>query len=101
MQIRRLILSNFRGVKSGQIKFDGHTILIGGNSLGKSTVCEALDLLLGLDRLSRSNAINEHDFFRRTYIDEGGEPVKRGGTDEFENRIITSHFIGRSEQGRA
>ncbi|NWG26435.1 MAG: AAA family ATPase [Pseudorhodoplanes sp.] len=76
MQIRRLILSNFRGVKSGQIKFDGHTILIGGNSVGKSTVCEALDLLLGPDRLSRSNAINEHDFYRRTYLDEGGEPVK-------------------------
>jgi putative ATP-dependent endonuclease of the OLD family len=76
MQIRRLILSNFRGVKRGQIKFDGHTILIGGNSVGKSTVCEALDLLLGPDRLLRSNAINEHDFHRRTYIDELGEPVK-------------------------
>jgi len=76
MQIRRLILSNFRGVKAGQVNFDGHTILIGGNSVGKSTVCEALDLLLGPDRLSRSNAINEHDFHRRTYIDEDGEPVK-------------------------
>lgn len=76
MQIRRLILSNFRGVKSGQIEFDGHTILIGGNSVGKSTVCEALDLLLGPDRLSRSNAINEHDFHGRIYLDEEGEPVK-------------------------
>ena len=76
MQIRRLILSNFRGAKSGQIEFDGHTILIGGNSVGKSTVCEALDLLLGPERLSRSNAINEHDFHGRTYLDEEGEPVK-------------------------
>lgn len=76
MQIRRLILSNFRGVKSGEITFDGHTILIGGNSVGKSTVCEALDLLLGPDRLSRSNAISEHDFYRRSYIDDEGEPIK-------------------------
>lgn len=51
-------------------------MLIGGNSVGKSTVCEALDLLLGPDRLSRTNPINEHDFFQRTYIDEDNEPIK-------------------------
>lgn len=76
MQIRRLTLSNFRGVKSGQITFNGHTILVGGNSVGKSTVCEALDLLLGPDRLSRANAINEHDFYQRAYINDDGEPIQ-------------------------
>jgi putative ATP-dependent endonuclease of OLD family len=76
MQIRRLTMSNFRSVASGQVMFGGHTVLIGGNSVGKSTVCEALDLLLGPDRLSRTNAINEHDFHQRLYLDEDGEPVK-------------------------
>lgn len=71
-------MSNFRSVASGQVLFGRHTILIGGNSVGKSTVCEALDLLLGPDRLSRTNAVNEHDFHQRIYLDEGGEPVKIG-----------------------
>lgn len=76
MQIRRLTMSNFRSVATGEVLFSEHTVLIGTNSVGKSTVCEALDLLLGPDRLSRANAINEHDFFQRTYLDENGEPIK-------------------------
>lgn len=76
MQVRRLKMSNFRSIASGQVMFGGHTVLIGGNSVGKSTVCEALDLLLGPDRLSRTNAINEHDFHRRAYLNDEGEPVK-------------------------
>jgi putative ATP-dependent endonuclease of OLD family len=75
MQIRRLTLKNFRSVASGEVLFNEHTVLIGSNSVGKSTVCEALDLLLGPDRLSRTNPINEHDFHQRTYLDEDGEPV--------------------------
>ncbi|RYG92620.1 DUF2813 domain-containing protein [Loktanella sp. IMCC34160] len=75
MQIRRLKIRNFRSVASGEVLFNEHTVLIGSNSVGKSTVCEALDLLLGPDRLSRTNPINEHDFHQRTYLDEDGEPV--------------------------
>lgn len=60
---------------SGEVLFNEHTVLIGSNSVGKSTVCEALDLLLGPDRLSRANPINEHDFHQRAYLDEDGEPI--------------------------
>ena len=45
MRIRRLKLTNFRSVAAGNVKFPGHTVIIGGNSVGKSTMCEALDLL--------------------------------------------------------
>lgn len=76
MQIRRLKMQNFRSVASGEVLFNEHTVLIGSNSVGKSTVCEALDLLLGPDRLSRSNPINEHDFHRRAYLDDDGKPIK-------------------------
>jgi hypothetical protein len=76
MQIRRLRMENFRSVASGEVMFKNHTVLIGGNSVGKSTVCEALDLLLGPDRLSRANPINEHDFHRRAYLGDDGEPIK-------------------------
>ena len=76
MRIRRLRLTNFRSVASGEVLFPKHTVMIGSNSVGKSTICEALDLLLGPDRLSRANAINEHDFHGRAYLDEDDEPVK-------------------------
>ena len=75
MRIRRLKLSHFRSVAEGEVVFPGHTVIIGGNSVGKSTICEALDLLLGPDRLSRSTPIDEHDFFQRRYLDADGAPI--------------------------
>ena len=75
MRIRRLKLANFRSVAEGRVTFPGHTVIIGGNSVGKSTLCEALDLLLGPDRLSRRSPIDEHDFFGRRYLDEDGVPI--------------------------
>lgn len=75
MRIRRLKMKNFRSVANGEILFPGHTAVIGGNSVGKSTMCEALDLCLGPDRLSRSNPINEHDFYQRRYINAEDEPI--------------------------
>ena len=75
MRIRRLKMKNFRSVANGEILFPGHTAVIGGNSVGKSTMCEALDLCLGPDRLSRSNPINEHDFYQRRYISDDNTPI--------------------------
>ncbi len=75
MKIRRLKLENFRCVSKGVVYFPSHTVIIGGNSVGKSTICEALDLLLGPDRLSRISPINEHDFFERCYLSADGEPI--------------------------
>src|SRR5919106_4533506 len=75
MKIRRLKLSKFRSVAEGEVIFPGHTVLIGGNSVGKSTICEALDLLLGPDRLARTSPIDEHDFFERRYLDDEDSPI--------------------------
>ena len=75
MRIRSLELASFRSVAEGKVIFPGHTVIIGGNSVGKSTMCEALDLLLGPDRLSRSSPVDEHDFFERRYLDENGDPI--------------------------
>ncbi len=55
--------------------FTAHAVIIGRNSVGKSTLCEALDLLLGPDRLARSNRIDEHDFFERRYLAVDGVPI--------------------------
>lgn len=79
MKVVRLSIENFRSIKSADLKFDGHTLLVGPNNVGKSTVCEALDLVLGPDRISRFPPIEEFDFHNAHYLqppaDEGGEPT--------------------------
>lgn len=75
MKVRLLEIENFRGVKSGHIIFKGNTLLVGGNNVGKSTVCEALDLVLGPERLFRRPAVDEHDFFAGNYLDAEGTPT--------------------------
>jgi len=73
--VRRLTIENFRGVKKGSIDFRGHTLLVGGNNSGKSTICEALELVLGPERTYRRPIVNEHDFYEGRYLDEEGYPV--------------------------
>ncbi len=73
MKVRRVSISNFRGVRSGSVLLDSHSLLVGGNAVGKSTICEALDLALGLERLYRRPVIDEYDFHEARYRgDEAG-----------------------------
>ena len=76
MKIERLTISNFRGIKNAQILFHGHTVLIGDNNAGKSTILESIDLVLGPDRLSRVPVINEHDFYNGKYLGEEQNAIK-------------------------
>lgn len=73
--VRRLSIQNFRGVKSGSLDFRGHALLVGGNNVGKSTICEALELVLSPERAYRRPIVNEHDFHAGRYLDDGGNPV--------------------------
>lgn len=79
MQVVRLKIENFRGIRSGEFLFDGHTLLVATNNAGKSTICEALELVLGPDRLNRTPAIDEFDFYNAHYLTpadvEGAPPV--------------------------
>jgi putative ATP-dependent endonuclease of OLD family len=61
MQVALLQIENFRGIKKGDVQFREHTVLIGPNNSGKTTIVEALALVLGRDRLIRS--LTEHDFY--------------------------------------
>lgn len=74
MRITKLKLENFRGIKSAELEFDGHTVLVGLNNVGKSTVCEALELALGADRQSRNPVVEEYDFYNAGYLDEKEDP---------------------------
>lgn len=73
MKVVRLIISNFRGIKSAELLFDGHTLMVGSNNVGKSTLCEALDLVLGPDRLNRFPAVDEFDFYNAEYLEPAAD----------------------------
>ncbi|MBB3745221.1 energy-coupling factor transporter ATP-binding protein EcfA2 [Rhizobium sp. BK591] len=60
MHVVRLKISGFRGVGSADVALGSHTVLVGPNNAGKTTVIEALALLFGRDRLVRR--LTEHDF---------------------------------------
>src|ERR1700732_24278 len=60
MHIVRLMISGFRGVRSADVALGRHTVLVGPNNSGKTTIVEALALLFGRDRLVRR--LTEHDF---------------------------------------
>lgn len=76
MKISRLRIENFRGIKAAELLFPDHVVLIGDNNTGKSTILEAIDLVLGPDRLSRRPPIDEHDFYvgRYFYVSGSEEP---------------------------
>lgn len=61
MRVSSIQIENFRGVQSGFIKLGKHPIFVGDNNTGKTTLIEALALLLGRDRLVRE--LTEHDFY--------------------------------------
>lgn len=49
--IRRLVLKNFKRFKALELEFDPElNILVGGNEAGKSSVLQAIDLVLSSSR---------------------------------------------------
>lgn len=76
MKVARLLIQNFRGIKEACLFFTDHVVLVGDNNVGKSTVFEAIDLVLGPDRLSRHPKIDEHDFYLGSYASADNEPRK-------------------------
>ncbi|HTK34933.1 MAG TPA: AAA family ATPase [Caulobacteraceae bacterium] len=61
MRIARLRITGFRGVKEADLRLGKTAVLVGPNSVGKTTVIEALALLLGRDGMVRG--LTEHDFY--------------------------------------
>lgn len=76
MRIVRVKIENFRGIAEGEIFLTDHAVLVGDNNVGKSTILEAIDLVLGPERLSRRPVIDEHDFYGGRYLDVNGNPVE-------------------------
>ena len=65
MRICQLELKGFRGINRGTVVFPEHSVLLGPNNVGKTTITDALAILFGRERMSRP--ICDWDFF-------GGSP---------------------------
>lgn len=87
MRIVQLEIYGFRGVKHGVITFDEHTVLIGANNCGKSTVIDALTLALGSVRAVRP--LTDHDFY-------GARP---GPPDRIQIIVTLTGFPGNRVSG--
>ncbi|HWR17727.1 MAG TPA: AAA family ATPase [Terriglobales bacterium] len=74
MKVVQLKIENFRGIQSADLRFDGHALLLGPNNVGKSTICEALDLVLGPDRLNKFPPVEEFDFYNGKYLQPAATP---------------------------
>ena len=60
MRIARLRIIGFRGIKEADIRLGATSVLVGPNNVGKTTIVEALALILGREGMVRTT---EHDFF--------------------------------------
>jgi putative ATP-dependent endonuclease of OLD family len=75
MRIVQISIKNFRGVSEASLRLPKHVVLIGDNNSGKSPLIEAIDLVLGPDRINRPGSIDEHDFYAGRYLDAVGSPI--------------------------
>ncbi|TCW33229.1 putative ATP-dependent endonuclease of OLD family [Thermohydrogenium kirishiense] len=76
MYLKRLIIRNFRSIKSVDIKFEpGKNIIIGRNNCGKSNIIKAIDILLGesAPAWQKNENVTEKDFY--TFNDNNNDIV--------------------------
>ncbi|MEO1405073.1 MAG: AAA family ATPase [Pseudomonadota bacterium] len=88
MKISNIKIRNFRGLQRADISIFDKQVLLGDNNTGKTTILEALDLVLGPDRLSRYPSVDEHDFYLGQYYSgEGSVPIGKDISEEDFGRL--------------
>lgn len=68
LNLYRLDIENFWVARLDNIIFGEHPVFIGANNTGKTTVIEALTLLLGRDKLIREWTEFRHIFCEKQYM---------------------------------
>jgi AAA ATPase domain len=82
MKLHRLVLTNYRGIDHREIEFPDHGVVVvsGANEIGKSSMIEALDLLLeSKDRSTRK----EVKQVKPTHADVGSEVTAEISTGRY------------------
>ena len=87
MRLIDIKIENFRGLRSLHLPFDALTVLIGENNVGKSTVLEAIRLVLTRAG-GRRDRFTEYDFHLtgENALPQAAEPI-----------LITLHFAEKEE----
>jgi len=78
MKLAEIIIENFRGIRALHLSLDNLTVLIGENNVGKSSVLEALRLILARGFSSRRDGkFTEYDFHLKdtTTTPQTAEPI--------------------------
>jgi hypothetical protein len=72
VKLHRLVLRNYRGITYRDIEFPDHGVVVisGANEIGKSSMIEALDLLLHSKDRSAKKEVKQ---VKPTHVDEGAE----------------------------
>src|SRR6202044_3142872 len=72
MKLHRLVLTNYRGIRHREIEFPDHGVVVvcGANEIGKSSMIEALDLLLESRDRSTKKEVKQ---VKPTHSDVGSE----------------------------
>jgi putative ATP-dependent endonuclease of OLD family len=89
MRLKEIKIENFRGIRSLDMPLDGLTVLIGENNTGKSTVLEAIRLVMTRGfGVRRGGQFTEYDFHLKdaTTTPQSAEPIS-----------ITLHFAEEQE----
>ena len=74
MEIVRVVIRNFRCIRSATIHPVKHNVLLGPNNVGKTALMEAINLVLNPEMGSRWRVIDENDFFERGYLSSAEPP---------------------------
>ncbi len=95
MKLHRLVLTNYRGVTHREIEFPDHGVVVvcGANEIGKSSMIEALDLLLEAKDRSTKKEVKQ---VKPTHADVGAEITAEISTGPY-RFIYRKRFHKRAE----
>ncbi len=95
MRLHRLVLTNYRGITHREIEFPDHGVVVvsGANEIGKSSMIEALDLLMQAKDRSTKKEVKQ---VKPTHADVGAEITAEISTGPY-RFIYRKRFHKRAE----
>src|SRR6478735_5031530 len=95
MKLHRLVLTNYRGITYRELEFPDHGVVVvsGANEIGKSSMIEALDLLLESKDRSTKKEVKQ---VKPTHADVGAEIIAEISTGPY-RFVYRKRFHKRAE----
>ena len=66
MKLKKLEINNFRGISHAKIDIENFTTLVGPNNIGKSTILNAIHLVLDNKKPKKEEQRNKHCALTKT-----------------------------------